>query len=321
MFHRAGVHRVGIDRVFAFALALLLSASGTASAQHLDILVARSAKATVIGSFDFDGGGTAVTRVFTRPLALDSPVYVGSDPGFVGSSSGLPAGWLALPANAPVTFEILWERSLGRNLLHWDGSGAVSFEPPPDDEVLVIDQNGCAVCAQAFADGADEDVPGFVLGTTAAGGVLHRHHDFFLLGDLGLSDLPTPGVYLTALRVQAGTLDWSTPLFLLFGANASGAQLTSAANWVDANLVFPACSDGTDNDGDGLIDWAGGPNFEPKDPGCKDNPNRGTERPPSCGLGFEIAVLAPLWWRLRRRRRSSPFAEGGDGDDSATGSA
>ena len=218
-------------RILGLTVALLLAAPGAVSAQHFDILVARSGQATAIGSFDFDSGGqTAITRVFTRPLGLDSPVYVGSDPGFVGSSSGLPNGWLALPANAPVTFEILWERSLGRNLLHWNGSGAVAFQPPPDDEVLVIDQNGCVTCAQAFADGAEEDVPGFLLGTTAAGGVLHRHHDFFLLGDLGLSDLPTPGVYLTALRLKAGTLDWSTPLFLLFGAGASGAQLESAAN-------------------------------------------------------------------------------------------
>ncbi len=86
-----------------------------------------------------------------------------------------------------------------------------------------------------------------------------------------------------------------------------------------------ACSDGLDNDGDGLTDLA--------DPGCKDatwdveNPqcNDGSdndgegdtdladphcsaawddsEAPKSCGLGFELALLLPLAGALRRRVR------------------
>ena len=72
-----------------------------------------------------------------------------------------------------------------------------------------------------------------------------------------------------------------------------------------------ACSDGIDNDGDGLIDWDGGaawndglPITDP-DPQCVGKPSRNQERKSSypCGLGIELnLLLPPLLWIHRRRR-------------------
>jgi len=64
----------------------------------------------------------------------------------------------------------------------------------------------------------------------------------------------------------------------------------------------PACDDGLDNDGDGGIDWDGGPGGGTSDPHCNAG-WRTTEAPRSCGLGFELALLAPLAARLLRLRR------------------
>lgn len=54
-----------------------------------------------------------------------------------------------------------------------------------------------------------------------------------------------------------------------------------------------ACDDGSDNDGDGLVDLL--------DPECTavDDPAE------ACGLGFELVLLVPLLARLRARRRQS----------------
>ena len=68
----------------------------------------------------------------------------------------------------------------------------------------------------------------------------------------------------------------------------------------------PACDDGVDNDGDGKIDWDGGPGAGTPDPNCIAG-YRLTER--ACGLGFEIAFLAPVFSRLRRLRRARTRAE------------
>ncbi|MGH0037642.1 MAG: hypothetical protein ACQGVK_21645 [Myxococcota bacterium] len=56
------------------------------------------------------------------------------------------------------------------------------------------------------------------------------------------------------------------------------------------------CADGLDNDGDGAIDWDGGPAGEPADEFCQ-GPDQNREAPRSCGLGAELLLVA---WSLRR---------------------
>ena len=71
-----------------------------------------------------------------------------------------------------------------------------------------------------------------------------------------------------------------------------------ADSWTES----PACDDGSDNDLDGFVDWDGGGVGDP-DPDCVGKPARNDETPPgSCGVGLELAVLVPAWWRVRRRR-------------------
>jgi hypothetical protein len=69
------------------------------------------------------------------------------------------------------------------------------------------------------------------------------------------------------------------------------------------DLEAPQCDDDLDNDGDGTIDWNGGPGGAPADPHCT-KPFRNSETPAPCGLGFELAVVLPPLALWRRRRRS-----------------
>jgi subtilisin family serine protease len=66
--------------------------------------------------------------------------------------------------------------------------------------------------------------------------------------------------------------------------------------------ITPACSNGVDDDGDGKVDWDGGPSGEPADAQCNGDPNRDRERNASCGLGFEAGLAVALAAALRRRR-------------------
>ena len=84
-----------------------------------------------------------------------------------------------------------------------------------------------------------------------------------------------------------------------------GVWLTSALGGVFGTVPAPACSDDIDNDGDGGIDFNGGPGIATPDPQCavayrnKETPN------PSggCGLGAELALVMPLLGLAASRRR------------------
>jgi len=117
---------------------------------------------------------------------------------------------------------------------------------------------------------------------------------------------PSQGAHnvLEATRV----VYYETPGQTVADAEIRLDQATTPLLLDTAPLPEPACSDGLDNDGDGLIDWDGGaawnggiPVTDP-DPQCA-NPGKNNEAPrTSCGLGTELALLlCPLMWMRRRR--------------------
>ncbi len=63
----------------------------------------------------------------------------------------------------------------------------------------------------------------------------------------------------------------------------------------------PKCDDDLDNDGDGGIDWDGGSAAAAPDSHCLGRPYQNEEKPSSCGLGTELALVLPLLGALRRR--------------------
>jgi len=67
-------------------------------------------------------------------------------------------------------------------------------------------------------------------------------------------------------------------------------------------LENPQCDDGADNDADGGFDWDGGGVGAP-DPQCVGKPFRNREAPNSCGLGAEIALALGVIGFARRRSR------------------
>jgi hypothetical protein len=102
------------------------------------------------------------------------------------------------------------------------------------------------------------------------------------------------------------------------GFDNDGDSLVDTADPTCAKPESPRertqCQDGIDNDGQSGTDFDGGEsihgvgNGDPQgaDPQCLGKPWRDLETPRrSCGLGFELALLAPLAWLLGRRAAPS----------------
>jgi hypothetical protein len=89
------------------------------------------------------------------------------------------------------------------------------------------------------------------------------------------------------------------PRVMALAVTAPGRPLAGTGG----NGVFfvPACADERDNDGDGAIDWDGGPAQGPPDPQCT-APTRNRESAGSCGLGGEVVLALWLLGALRRAR-------------------
>ncbi|MCX5737907.1 MAG: beta-propeller fold lactonase family protein [Proteobacteria bacterium] len=119
----------------------------------------------------------------------------------------------------------------------------------------------------------------------------------------GLVDYPAdPGC--TSATDSSETVDCTN------GIDDDGDGLIDAADPACSNPQLqsrenPRCDDGIDNDGDGAVDWDGGPGGATPDPQCSGKPFSDKEDA-GCGIGAELALLAPLYARLRRKRMARP---------------
>lgn len=208
----------------------------SALADHFDVLFYEFGGQLATGATDFGPPFSLLpdVRVFVEPLPIGD---VTSNPGFTASSPP-PAG-NALPGDTEIAFDVLPEPLLeGRTLSRWDLAGEVAFEDPGGVRIRVR-EGSCFTCASVPVDGGTERLPGFTLGTTSATGTLHRHHEIFLLPPVGSGSLAPAGAYLLALTARVEGFLESPPFYVLFGKQASAAQLEAAARWVEDVLLVP----------------------------------------------------------------------------------
>ena len=156
---------------------------------------------------------------------------------------------------------------------------------------------------------------------SAVGGYQVYRDDAALAGGFGMIGTTTETRYWDTRVALGGSYQYKVRAFDTAGNEGPDSNVFAVT------LTPLACSDGIDNDGDGLIDF-------PEDPGCPfeteteedpecddglDNDGDGrvdfddpecspgwpfTESPAACGLGFELVlVLLPLMGLHARRKR------------------
>src|SRR5690606_21545086 len=116
-----------------------LLALTTIAQAHFDIFVTNLGTKTGIGGADVDEGEfNLTTRVFEGVLVANgaAPDYSRDEPGFFALTSAappslFPSGASALPSNALASFSFnnFTVNGNNANLFHWDGVGAVDFQP------------------------------------------------------------------------------------------------------------------------------------------------------------------------------------------------
>jgi len=236
-------------------VSLLSFGAGGARAQHVDILLAVQEGRVVSGGFDFGLGTGTLSRIpHGQVFGFSGGFLSQDDPGFNAVSSGLPAGTTPLPGGADVSFRFVTVPPLDRNLLYWDGSDDPAFDRTPAGERLLAQrQTGPGLFLTAVANGDAGPVEGFPIGSTSGSGALHRHIDWFLLGPTqGVT--PNAGVYLVGVQNTVAGVGDSEVSWIAFGNGVSQDVVDRAEDWIDEVLI-PDCSDRSDNDGDGLVDF------------------------------------------------------------------
>lgn len=282
--------RVSFARATRFSLALVITSaviahSVGAQGVHLDIALQQNASdgRLSLHGFDFDllpqFAMIAGKRAHVRGITLSGNSLVSENPGFVSvvSSTALsPVGLLPVLGAQALRFNLLSPPLStmpdlgGRNVSYWDGTGPVRWGPTldADEGIRIIRGSLFNPTSSLIANGSATNVPGFVIGATLASGSLHEHLKFLLLPDNGQAPPvgPEDGVYLILIELSfAPYAEW-IPAFIGVEAFAGGAAAQSAAvAAIESELLRPLCSDGIDNDKDGLVDGGGG------DPGCLDD--------------------------------------------------
>ncbi len=179
-----------------------------------------------------------------------------------------------------------------RNLLYWDGvdddgngldANDVDWSPVLPGEFLRIreQQPSPLPDATASADGGTSEVAGLLIEPTGASGNIHDHIDFELRQSAS-GQLASFGVYLLKLDLTMPRFAEGAPIHVIFSTVSTPAGIESVARTqVENELVLPLCSDGVDNDRDGLVDF-------PEDYGC-DGPNDDSEKTPllECDDGID----------------------------------
>lgn len=180
-------------------------------------------------------------------------------------------------------------------------------ETPWIISVSGTDSNDNLAGFSSWGDYIDLAAPGWSIRSTKLGGGYGSQSGTSFAGPVaaGVAALVlsvNPG--LTAAEVESlmelTSLDLGDPGWdPRFGHGRVDALEAVAAAWALSSGIPVQCSDGLDNDGDGLADW-------PEDPDCQrafDYRESGV----ACGLGFELALILPL---VRRRLRARKLSSG-----------
>lgn len=216
--------------------------AGTAFAQdcdpqgHLDIGLSVQNAQIVTGVFVLDDDGQTVVSPGTRVWGgqyQQNPLdpFFTDDPGFGAvSGSGLVQG-------GTIGFDVL------DDLKYWNGTGTIAFGPVPASEQIRIRLGG----QSRFVGTGTGFQAGFNLQTVGAGGTVHVHPSFFLLGADG-NAVPasqdgveaTPGIYLLTLRVRTSTagISPSAPLYIVLQNGAPPCAHCTALNYVGSQLAI-----------------------------------------------------------------------------------
>ena len=230
-----------LSRLLASGAALTLC--GGASAQHADFQLINDGSGQIkSGLIDRD----QITEQNPCPVIDDNfRVYTARlDDGSIPHFENFPGFNACNGAFAQGSF-------VGFNLVdalrRWDGS---DFDEIPVNETMFVSSGGGNPIFVETPASADQFVPGFDMTVIGSDGSMHNHVQYFLSA---ISGEPEAGVYLLTLQVESSQSDLAPtdPLFIVFADGAPQSELDAAAQFVQDELVDPACVG--DLSGDGSI--------------------------------------------------------------------